>query len=418
MRLQLSVLCIALVGCATGADEQELEPDSTGNAGAGGTFEAGPSGPGPTGPGSGGSMGPGPGAGGSGASGGGGGEGAAGGEGGAGGSPSTLATKVLFMNGGGTATIGSYTDVVSLNGWSTPLLTPTVDPIGISPVNSGFGAALFRDANTGELFATYFSGMLWSPPTAPAAGLLAGPGGSALVYDGTVLHAVYRLGDAHLYAARDGAIWTATAEPVGSSGPTASALALDGVDPVILFVGADGELYDQTRAAGTWQPANAHALAGSVAAIRPAIVTLASGPELLAVYVDGATQALMWTARSVGTWSAPAALGGALSADPPSLAALPNGDAVVAYRDTTSKSHAARFSAGSWGAPSELTGANSDTICPPVVSQGAQGADAELLYVDSIGATYWTRLTGSTLTPKGLAGTASPPSCAAIAVTP
>jgi hypothetical protein len=411
MRVRLSALWIVLVAaCATGTNEIDDTPASGNTGGTAGEGGDGPSGPGPT-SGPGGSMG-GNGNGGDGGSGSTGGD--PGGSGGTGGTPEAPATKVLFMNGGGTATIGSYTDVVSHNSWATPLMNPTADPIGISAVNSGFAAALFRDANTGELMASYFSGMLWSPPSAPAPGLLAGPGGSALVYDGAVLHAVYRLGDDHLYAARDGGLWTVTAESVGSAGPSPAALALDGSDPVMLFVGDDGELYDQTRASGTWQPKHPHGLAGTVAPIRPAIVALSSG--LLALYIEETTQALMWTTRSGATWSTPAQI--ATSADPPSLAALANGDAVLAFRDTGNKSHTARFSAGAWSATTELTGANGDTVCPPVVAPGAQGADAELLYVDVIGVTYWTRLSGSTLGPPTLAGTCSVPSCATMAVTP
>jgi hypothetical protein len=183
----------------------------------------------------------------------------------------------------------------------------------------------------------------------------------------------------------------------------------------VVFAGVDGDLHDQTKSGGSWQPAFAHGLSG-VAAVQPAATMLGSG--VLALYVDGATSELRATQRTMNGWTPPVPIVGSATLAPPALVALPGGQALAAWLDVDDDVHTAVFDGTTWSAGAPLALPNPPIICPPALTAGASGADAELVFVDAIGASYWMRLSGGIWTAPALAGTASAPSCGAIATAP
>src|SRR5262249_28758121 len=139
----------------------------------------------------------------------------------------------------------------------------------------------------------------------------------------------------HYYAGYQGA-WTPTAEPIGgvsqqSYGPSPGAVVVLGNDVVVAFAGDNGDLYDQTRTGGAWQPAAGHGL-GDVVSTTPALVPLTQGPELMLVYSRKTDSQLLWTTRTSGVWSAPVPIDAALSSDPPALTSVAAGGAALAFR--------------------------------------------------------------------------------------
>jgi hypothetical protein len=155
--------------------------------------------------------------------------------------------------------------------------------------------------------------------------------------------------------------------------------------------------------------------------IRPAIVTLPSGPELLAVWqgscsahccsasVSGcaSNNQLRFASRTGGAWSTPADINYAWSDDPVALVSLPNGDAIVAWRAADFSGnrpltvnrfdHATKTWAGTPAyLPHPLVGS-------PALARGLGGATAaEVAFVGVDGYAYHCRLvTGSTTTCQG-----------------
>ena len=107
-------------------------------------------------------------------------------------------------------------------------------------------------------------------------------------------------------------------------------------DVVVAYAGDDGNLYDQRRVNGAWEPASGHGVTGTID-ISPAIIGLDAGPgEAMIAYVREADAQVMFTVRTNGAWSAPAPVPDALSNDPVALAERPGGGVVLAFRGTNS----------------------------------------------------------------------------------
>lgn len=155
-----------------------------------------------------------------------------------------------------------------------------------------------------------------------------------------------------------------------------------GNDVIFAHQGSDNNLYDQRRTnAGAWEAAHGH---GVSVKVRPTIVSLTSGPELMIVYIPQGSSQLMWTARTNGVFNMPQAINGALSDDPAALLALPGGNAMLAFRGTNSKLYTVQFNGmtSTWGNPTQFPGdANALLVSPPALSKGVGGAVAELSYV-------------------------------------
>ena len=325
------------------------------------------------------------------------------------------------MYGGGSSIIGNAYDVPTMAGFATPWLEQTDDAIGLAFSGDGAGIALIRAKVTGELRYSIWTGS-WSPGFGAAmlpvqVGLLIA-GGPSLAGSSLRGHAAYQGVDMKFYYAEEmGAFWSPTNEPikngaVQASGPAPPTITTLSDNPVIAFIGNDGDLYDQARMGGVWQPASAHGIAGQAAGITPAIVALTQGPELLIVYTDAAAHDLKFTTRSLGVWSAPAVIAGASSDDPVSLAPLEAGGAVLSYRGKGGHLHTSLLSANApptWSAPiSGVMGADPTIVSPPAVAKGAIGAEAELYYLDTnVFTVYSARMTNGAWGAASFAGTAS-----------
>ena len=320
---------------------------------------------------------------------------------GAGGGDAGTAAGVLVMLAGGGATVlaGEYHPA---SGWTTSTLADaTGDGPALALTSSTSAVGILRSTSDGgELRSTSWSPGSWSTFTALGAGVTTRIT-PAIAAAGTTADAVFQGDDFHHYFAAHQATWSPLAEPVGgtaspSYGPSPAAITALGADAVLAFAGNDGDLYDQARTAGAWLPAHAHAL-GNVLALSPSIIAPTAGPDLMVVFVGTDTHILS-TTRTAGTWTTPVQLDvNALSGDPVSLAALPGGRAVVAYRGTDSKLYFSRFdptATPTWSVPAAVFTPNVTSPSTPALAPGLTGADAELVYIDG-GLAKHTRLSGT-----------------------
>jgi hypothetical protein len=306
--------------------------------------------------------------------------------------------------------VASVTNVVTNMGFATPWMEQSDDAIGLAVTGSGLGVCVLRSKATGQLRYSTWNGSDWFPGFGASLFPL-GAGGAIAVAGPAVAasndkgHAVYQGTDLkYYYAEESNFMWNPANELITSGGkdaegPAAPALVVLGQSPVVAFIGKDGDLYDQTRMAGVWQAAVPHGVAGQPAAAVPAMAVLTQGPELVLVFADAAAHALHFTTRTAGVWSVPAAIAGATSDDPVSLAPLAMGGAVLAYRGKDSHLSTALLAAdgATWSAPvAGVSGAATVLVSPPAVATGAKGADAELIYLDAAYIVYSSRLINGT----------------------
>jgi hypothetical protein len=324
---------------------------------------------------------------------------------------SPTGTVVLLAGGGSAILAGEFHPAT---GWATSTLTDaTKDGPAIVLTAPGAAIGVIRStSNAGELRFTGWTPGSWSPFAAIAVNetTRATP---ALVASGTVADLVFH-GDnfKHYYAAHVAA-WAPVAEPVGgasaqSFGPSPASIAAIGSDAIVAFAGNNGDLYDQTRTGGAWQGASAHNL-GNVVTLTPAIIAPAAGPDLMIVFVRSTDTRLLYTTRSGGIWSSPVQVdANALTNDPPALAALPGGGALLAYRGQDGKVYWSRRPLGGpWTTPAALATPNVATPSTPAIAAGVGGADAEMVFVDGATSTArHSRLTGTTWSaPAAIGGT-------------
>jgi hypothetical protein len=262
----------------------------------------------------------------------------------------------------------------------------------------GSGVAVFRAPTTNLLTALIHPpGGAWSAPAIVDPLVTTREAPSAVGGD-TGVHVVFHGSDfKHYYAQFAAGAWAVKGEKVQlpgmglhSFGPSPARVAVLGQDVVIAHAGNDSNVYVQVRTAGVWQVATQLAANTS---LPPAIVALPVGPELLVAFADS-TGLLRFATRTQGAWTAPAAVPSALTNDPPSLAALPNGDVWLGFRGQNGKLYVAKYSAGSFGAASDaLTPAPAITSAP-TLAPGLSPVMTELLYVDGASALAHTRLDG------------------------
>ncbi|MDI1484556.1 hypothetical protein [Polyangium sp. y55x31] len=357
---------------------------------------------------------------GSGGMGGAGGSGGSGGSGGMGGGQNGTATKVVSVYGSGSTVMANETDLASGVGKSTPWQDQSTDAIGLVSDGPGSGLCVLRSSAGGELRVASYSAGAWTPgfnQALPAleAGL-ASQGGPQLAAAGGIGHLVYKGTDGFYYYGRlQNKVWVSKKEAITangqhSSGPNPPAVAAVGNAPVIAFIGADGTFYDQSRAGGAWTAATPHSIGVKAAAATPGIVALESGPELVAVFASEAGT-LNWLSRKGLVWTNPQPIEGASSLDQPSLAPLPGGGALLAYRGTDQRLYTARLSTGdapTWSVPVQgAGGGNPILVVPPAITRGGKGAEAEMIYADNLNSVYSTRLVGGAWLPRAFAGSAS-----------
>jgi hypothetical protein len=291
---------------------------------------------------------------------------------------------------------------------------PTLTPFGSGYLASFVGTGAVNDL---PLKWTAYTGS-WTAPAAIGAAL--GQGTPALAAIGTTGHVVYWGSDSKYYhGTYSGSAWDAASDPVEASGaaqsfgPSAPAAAATGTTLVAVQSGSNSVVYDQAWT-GSWQAATALAGSSVVSSLSPVIAAMNGGTaELLEVFVhagDAGSYYLQYATRTGGTWSAPANVYAqgttiAYAGTTPSLAALPNGGAILAWQGSTpAYPYVSTYSAaGGWTAP---VAASTDTLLsPPAVAPGVCGASAALAYVKAGGAVEVVTSSGSAWgTPAAITG--------------
>jgi uncharacterized repeat protein (TIGR01451 family) len=316
---------------------------------------------------------------------------------------------LLLATGTGGSTGGSFTPG---SPWTAAsIAAASADAPGLAVTDAGLGVGVMRELNGNALLYTTWGGTSWSVPAAIAAGLTA-RSRPAVCSNGNSAALAFQQGDFKYYYAGFSSIWSPTAEAVGSPqpcGPTGPDIAVVGTTPTLSFVngpcgGPSNHLVGLDRTLGAWNPMVDLGSQASLT-IPPSLAAPSSGPELLAVFVNG-TQ-VMSCARTGGTWSAPAAIPNLLTNDRVALAPTASGGVVLAYRGTDGKLYWSVYSGGNWSSPAALCSPNVSTLTTPAVARGIATADAELAYVGMDGFAYHSRLIGGAWTvPVQVGGTA------------
>ena len=290
--------------------------------------------------------------------------------------------------------------------WSATQLSATTDKApGIAITGANTAVGVIRDTTLGNEVAY----TIWAPGSFQAftsiANLVTTQAAPSIVASGARADVVF-LGDnnKHYYAAHV-ATWSPTAEAVGgvaaqSFGPSAAGIAAIGSDTILAYAGNNGDLFDQTRTGGVWLAATAHNL-GNVVTLTPAIIAPTAGPALMVVYVRSTDSKILFTTRTGNVWSAPTVIdGSSFTADPVALAALPGGEAILAFRGLNQGIYITRYNpAGAplWSPPQPLATPNVTTPSRPALAAGVGGVDAEMGFVNAVdGVAYHARLTGMT----------------------
>jgi hypothetical protein len=308
--------------------------------------------------------------------------------------------RALLLAGGSASFVGA-----TLEGgqWTTKTFGGgTNRGIGLGLVSDALAIGVVRDATTGALTFVKHDGADWSAAAGVAMGVTT-QASPALAIRGIAVDVVFHGYDfKHYFASYSGA-WTPTAEqvkPAGqdqSFGPTAGAVAGVGQELALAFPGGDGKLYHQSRTLGVWKSAAAHE--GTDSELMPALVALDQGAELLLVYIRKSDKKLMFATRKAGAWSAPMVLeANSFSNDPPSVTALPGGEAMVVFRGTDGKPYASRYEPSkspAWSTPKPIAAVNPSVVSVPSVARGIEGHLAELAYVGTDGKAYQVSFDGS-----------------------
>jgi hypothetical protein len=320
--------------------------------------------------------------------------------------PGTL----LLLAGGGSSI---FTGELRTTAWSTSILT---DATNDAPSLAFYGPAsalgvIRSTANSGELHYTAWTPGSFSAFTPIAQGVTTR---AAPAFAGTRTHAdlAFQGDDMMYYFSSWSTSWNIDAEAIAvpgshSFGPMPPSITTLGEADVVAFAGGDGNLYDQSRTNGSWNTAQGHNLTGMLT-FTPQIAALASGPELLIVFVESSDSKVLFTTRSSGVWSTPAPIDpNAFASQHVALAALSGSGAVVAFRGNDANIYWSRYApASGWSAVAPVASPNVMTPAAPAVASGL-GVDAELAFISAAdGAVYHARLTGQSWSaPTRIGGT-------------
>jgi hypothetical protein len=327
---------------------------------------------------------------------------------------------------GATRVNGGSWNVTSLS-TGTASINPSLVAFG-----GGF-TAVFTAATTNYLQYSSFASSTWSAaasadgsscPGAPAG--LGAPGIAAI---GTTLHSVYLGTDNDFFHGTftKAAGWDCQSDPLTPSGgsqsfgPSAPAVASDGTTLVAVFDGSDNGLYAQTWTSSGWATA-APIMGAGVGTIPPTLIRLNGGTsDLLLVYEDKTDDVIEWATYTSGVWSIPAATSAtATTLSPVSVAPLAKGAAVLAFLGTDGNPYSMTFDPGAstpWSAPTPIVTMNQLLTTPPSVATGVCGTDAIAAIVQPAGIETASLSAGTWSAPSLVSGTSSM-SYASIATSP
>ncbi len=267
--------------------------------------------------------------------------------------------------------------------------------------SSGDAIGLMRFTEIGNADDNHIQATTWSPAAGWSTLANIGAGittqGAPTLAGGSVVHGAFHGMDfKYYYLAWQGTAISPVAEQVGvvqSAGPARPSIAALGADATLAFAAdTTNVLSAQDRLAGVW--ASSTSVTGVIDfAVPPTLVALTTGPELMVVWMES-TQ-IKFATRTTSTWSAPADITNGFTSDPVALAALPGGDAVLAFRGTDGKAYTALYTAGVWSSPTALATPNVSIVGSPALAPGIGAVTAEIAYVAAADtAVYHARLTG------------------------
>jgi len=260
---------------------------------------------------------------------------------------------------------GSVTDVDSMNSLVT---------FGALSLGSSEGQALaaYREDTTKKLFYSRFDGTTWTPLSDLAHTLTSTNTSAALVPT--------------IAGLPGGEAWMAYSE----------------------VNGANHEVTVRARVAGSWSGPTVLSLTVNTA-VTPRVISLTNG-ELMVAYITSSSVGVKTRRRNAaGTWLGETAIPGGTLANMSTsaniaLAPLPNGGAVIAYRNASNnRPMFSIWNGTTWTNPAE---ASADSVATSIsVSRGMGGLLIELAYVDSTSNNAkHTRYNGTTWTPPATLG--------------
>jgi hypothetical protein len=315
---------------------------------------------------------------------------------------------VLLLGGGSSAMLGAAYDGGS---WTvSPLTGATTDGVALTVTSGGTGVGLMRNSGNDQLRYTTWSAGAWAPFAQVNADTTRGT--PSISSAGMEAQAAFHGSNYQYYATTwSGGAWSPTAgvgAPNNSFGPVPGAIAARGSDATFVFHnGAAGnDLHTRDRSTGAWQAAVQQAPSTNFN-IEPSVVNLSSGTDdLLVVYVVSGSNQVHYMTRTGSAWSSHAPVPSAFTDHRVSLAALPGGGAIAAFRGQNNRVYTTIYSGGAWSAPLEVS-ASVTTTAPPSVTRGVGPATAELAFVNASGALVHARLIGGAWTAPAPVGGSS-----------
>jgi hypothetical protein len=275
--------------------------------------------------------------------------------------------------------------------------------------SSGTGVGVYTSSNGATVSATIWSAGAWSAPAPITASAVARAQPFVDATGGATAHLLFQDSNYNFnYLAHTASGWTTTPQSVGGNygpvpatiaalGANATAAFLDGQGPDINYAAAS----DLTGSTGTWAARVDPGTLGNFG-IPAVIIPLSAGPDVMMVYEQCALSScstsstqIMFLTRTSGTWTTPAAIPNALTANLTALAPLPNGGAILAFRGTDTFLYWSLYSGGAWSTVAPFASPNVAVDTSPAVTHGIAGDVAEIAYVSG-GMAYHARLTGST----------------------
>lgn len=287
--------------------------------------------------------------------------------------------------------------------WSTNVAngTRTDVPVALTMPNSAYGVGLIRDTQaTNKLRYVKWSAGVWGaftdlgmttvvPFGAPS--LAASEGQALAAYRETTTNKLF-------YSRFDGTTWNPIHDLAHTLTSMNASTALvpniagtAGGDAWMTYNEVNGANHDVTirqRSSGVWGSPVVLNTTGGVA-VAPEVITLTNGELMTAYITSAAVQVKTRRRNTAGTWLTETALGGGTAANmataaPITLAPLPNGGAIIAYRNASNnRPMFAIWNAtnSTWSIPTEV---NTDSVATSIsVTRGMGGFVAEMAYIDN-----------------------------------
>ena len=308
-----------------------------------------------------------------------------------------ICPSLLLLAGGNTGPNGTLGGTfTAATGWATvPLAGITVEGVALTMTTANLGVGLQRFTQIGnpqdnQLQYTTWDKGVWSPVA--QLGINTTASVPSITAANTTAQAVFQGQDNNnYYTAYVNGAWTAPQMTGTSSVARPPDIAALGDNAVMFFFDNlntnDGTV--RPRNGGVWG-VNTVLVTNNTTGYAPRILTLTSGPELLAMWPGGGP--LRYSFRTAGVWSAAASVPAASPAAglPPSLAALVGGAVGLAFRDANNKFQSYLWNGNMWQGPLPMSG-NPTITGSPAIAPGIGSTLAEAAFIAS-GQVFHSRL--------------------------